>query len=597
MAELVVVARRLYVDEMVHISLPSSLICFEMSHNLQKQLTWQIVAMAENIYAEDDVPGTVRLVDIASQATSALHDASHRDIILVPQPSTDPNDPLNWTDRRKHLAVSMAYLYVLGTGIATSLQYSVLADITKDTGISTADLVQGTGVMFLFFGYACLLWQPLALTYGRRGVYLTSMLLTVPMMVWTAYSTSASEWFGHRVLIGIIVSPIESLCEVTVFDLFFAHNRGTYMGLYVFILFGSNFLAPLVAGWFNDAYGWRWTMHFGAMICAVCFVIMFFFMEETIYFRQSPVEGREIDFNVSGNASLQDKDNTNNSEKDTPTTKASSMETSVRDASTINQSINSGWRKYSFFKAIPGRPSNMDMLRMVYRPVIMVFRFPTVAWAGFLYGINLAWYNVLNGTASPVLTSAPYNWTAALVGCVYTGPIIGAAIASLWSGNVADWVALRLARRNKGIREPEQRLWVLTVSGVISAAGLIVWGVGAAHNIHWVGLVFGLGMLTFGCVTGGSMAVSYNVDCFKEIAGETTVSIMLIRNTIGFGFSYAITPWWTTQGLQNCFITAAMISIACTSTFLIMIKYGKRIRRWSIPAYRKYMATTVVSQG
>ncbi|KAL2426050.1 putative MFS-type transporter [Exophiala dermatitidis] len=550
--------------------------------------------MARYLSEEDQVPGTVCLVDVASRASTALHDASHKDIILVPRPSSDPNDPLNWTSRRKHLAVCMAYLYVLGTGIATSLQYSVLADITQDTGISTSDLVQGTGVMFLFFGWACLVWQPIALTYGRRGVYLTSMLLTVPMMVWTAYSTSASEWVGHRVLIGIIVSPIESLCEVTVFDLFFAHNRGTYMALYVFILFGSNFLAPLVAGWFNDAYGWRWTMHFGAIICAVCFTIMFIFMEETMYFRESPAEGQET-VDTAAEVSTTGKSNTE-SDKAMPSIETTAT-LQARVPSSVMDDINSGWRKYTFFKAVPGRPGNMDMFRMVYRPVIMVFRFPTVAWAGFLYGINLAWYNVLNGTASPVLTAAPYNWSAALVGCVYAGPIIGAASASLWSGNVADWIALRLARRNNGIREPEQRLWILIVSGIISAAGLILWGVGAAHNVHWIGLVFGLGMLTFGCVTGGSIAVSYNVDCFKEIAGETTVSIMLVRNTIGFGFSYAITPWWTTQGLQNCFITAAMISLACTSTFVIMIMYGKRLRRWSIPAFRKYMSTAAGFHG
>jgi hypothetical protein len=183
-----------------------------------------------------------------------------------------------------------------------------------------------------------------------------------------------------------------------------------------------------------------------------------------------------------------------------------------------------------------------------------------------------------------------------LVGCVYTEPIIGAACASLWSGNFADWIALKLARRNKGIREAEHRLWVLLLSGIMSAAGLITWGVGAYYEVHWIGLVFGLGMLTFGCVTGGSIAVSYNVDCFKEIAGETTVSIMLIRNIIGFGFSYAITPWWTSQGLQNCFISAGMISLVCTFTFLGMIVYGKRIRRWSTPAYRKYIASTVVAQ-
>jgi MFS family permease len=548
--------------------------------------------MSQHASDEEYVPGTVYLVDINGQVTSALHDVSHNHIVLIPRPSLDPNDPLNWSHSRKLLAVSMAYLYVFGTGIPTSLQYSVLADITADTGISTASLVQGTGIMFLFFGWACLIWQPIALTYGRRGVYLITTLLTIPLMVWTAYSTSASEWFAHRMLIGIVVSPIESLCEVTVMDLFFAHNRGTYMGIYVFILFGSNFLAPLVAGWFNDAYGWRWTMHFGAMISAACFVVMFFFMEETIYFRGNAHEAEQIAHSrrnvlVKG-------------EKKAASEKGTCIAPILSPAASTHipqrRSINAGWSMYTPFKTLTNRPTNVDMLRMVYRPVLMIFQFPTVAWAGFLYGINLAWYNILNGTVSPVFASAPYNWSAALVGCVYIGPMIGAAVASLWSGNAADWIALRLATRNNGIREPEHRLWVLSVSGIMSAAGLVIWGVGASHGVHWVGLAFGLGMLTFGCVTGGAIAVSYNVDCFKEMAGETTVSIMVVRNTIGFGFSYAITPWIKTRGLQNCFITASMVSIACTLTFLIMIAYGKHLRRWSIPAHRKYTSTTVVSQ-
>lgn len=316
-------------------------------------------------------------------------------------------------------------------------------------------------------------------------------------------------------------------------------------------------------------------------------------MEETIYFRKNAIEGEEVDA-VEKSGSM-GKDCNENPMKAPSTDAAPSSTSSMRNARYCN--INAGWNRYTLFKTLPGRPSNLNMLRMAYRPVLMIFRFPTVAWAGFLYGINLAWYNVLNGTASPVLSASPYNWSAALVGCVYAGPIIGAAFASLWSGNAADWIALKLARRNKGIREAEHRLWVLLFSGIMSAAGLITWGVGAYHQIHWVGLVFGLGMLTFGCVTGGSIAVSYNVDCFKEIAGETTVSIMLIRNTIGFGFSYAITPWWTSQGLQQCFITAGMISLACTFTFLVMIVFGKRIRRWSIPAYQRYMASIVIAQN
>lgn len=115
------------------------------------------------------------------------------------------------------------------------------------------------------------------------------------------------------------------------------------------------------------------------------------------------------------------------------------------------------------------------MFGMMIRPLIIIVRFPCIAWAGFIYGINLSWYQVLNGTASPVLSAPPYNWPAAFVGCIYVGPMVGAVFGCIWSGAIADKLAIYLARRNRGIREPEQRLWPLAVAGVFSGAGLITW--------------------------------------------------------------------------------------------------------------------------
>lgn len=120
-------------------------------------------------------------------------------------------------------------------------------------------------------------------------------------------------------------------------------------------------------------------------------------------------------------------------------------------------------------------------------------------------------------------------------------------------------------------------------------------GVSAYHGVHWVGLVFGLGMLIFGVVvTGGSIALSSSVDCFKEISGESMAAVIVIRNTIGFGFSYAITPWYTNNGLQDCFITARMLSLVCTFTFLGMIRKEEDLRRFSAKKYWEYVATSAV---
>jgi hypothetical protein len=153
-------------------------------------------------------------------------------------------------------------------------------------------------------------------------------------------------------------------------------------------------------------------MHLGAIFCAVCFVIMFFYMEETIYFRDSAVEGEEV-VTVK-------KDTTREKDIDEQSTKAEAATTASSPISPRRTpqylDINAGWNRYPLFKTLLGRPSNSNMIRMAYRPVIMIFRFPTVAWAGFLYGMNLAWYNVLNDTASPILSASPYNWSAAFSG-------------------------------------------------------------------------------------------------------------------------------------------------------------------------------------
>ena len=55
------------------------------------------------------IPGTVHLVDL-NHNIHARHSRGNGDIILNPTPSNDPNDPLNWTPRRKLLSLICANL-------------------------------------------------------------------------------------------------------------------------------------------------------------------------------------------------------------------------------------------------------------------------------------------------------------------------------------------------------------------------------------------------------------------------------------------------------------------------------------------------------
>lgn len=74
-------------------------------------------------------------------------------------------------------------------------------------------------------------------------------------MIWVPHATTNGQWIGSKILQGFVGAPIESLCEISITDIYFQHERGTYMGLYAFMLAGSNFLAPILAGFINDGQG------------------------------------------------------------------------------------------------------------------------------------------------------------------------------------------------------------------------------------------------------------------------------------------------------------------------------------------------------
>ncbi|KAL8822620.1 MAG: hypothetical protein Q9191_006643 [Dirinaria sp. TL-2023a] len=145
-----------------------------------------------------------------------------------------------------------------------------------------------------------------------------------------------------------------------------------------------------------------------------------------------------------------------------------------------------------------------------------------------------------------------------------------------------------MARRNNGIMQPEYRLWLFGLSVVLIPSGLVLWGVGAAHQVHWFGLVFAMGVIAFTNSLGLQLSVSYCIDSYRELSGEAIVTVILIRNSMSFGIGYGITLWVTNLGLQNAFVVASMVGLAQALTFLLMIKFGYRLRKASAGRYRAY---------
>ncbi|KAI7167696.1 MFS general substrate transporter [Hortaea werneckii] len=482
-------------------------------------------------------PGTVHLVDLDHHVQGKnLHAKGHQDVILVPAPSDDPDDPLNWPRRRKLLSLACMCIYTWFAGIANSVVYSVETPLAEALGITVGDINAGTGYLFLLCGWGLLFWQP----YGKRPTYLISIAATLALTMWGPYAASNGQWIAKNVLGGFFSAPIEALPEVSVSDVFFAHERGTFMGVYAFVLAGI-----------NDTLGYQWVFYIPAIFLAFAFVFLFFLKKRTT---------------------------THETPEASPASEKVAADNEAPDSSSAEIGAVLHKRKTYLQKlSLKDRPRPQ---RMPYRCILSLrpLSWPVIFYAGFSYGSYLIWFNVLNATASLILGGAPYNFSSSMVGLSYLSCLLGVIAAALYTGYFSDWMALKLARRNNGIFEPEHRLWGFALPTLVLPASLILWGVGAAHGVHWFGLIVAMFGTAFCNTAGITLSVNYLVDSYHEISGDGMTTVMLIRNTMSFAIGYAITPWVDDLGYEGCFISAAFVGLAIGAVFLLMTWRGKHLR-------------------
>lgn len=422
--------------------------------------------------------------------------------------------------------------------------------------------------MFLFFGLGCIIVHPLSLKFGKRPIYLVSVLGTALVQLWGPKVNSSGAWIGSKIIQGLLGASVESLCEVTVSDIWFEHERGRWIGVYGFALMFASNIAPVVAGFITQKMGWRWVLYWGSIFNAVCFFFLFLFFEETNFRRQDYVQRTQV---------LDEEEEV-----------FELTEEKKREKERVHEEVEAGqiFEKKSFVSRLSlfSYSKETPFLRMLIRPFTLV-KYPVILFSGFMCGTGLICFNICNATTSYVLSNAPYSFPASIVGLCYLCPCVMVLIFSFYGGYISDKLRILLARRNGGISEPEHRLWLLSAYLILCPPALILWGVGADNGIHWFAIVFGMGLVKgLGTLTSIS-ALNYVVDSYRDITSDSMVVVMLIRNTMSFSISYGITPWFMNEGLTRCFAEASGLAFGCCATMFIFVIWGKRLREMSAEGY------------
>ena len=85
----------------------------------------------------------------------------------------------------------------------------------------------------------------------------------------------------------------------------------------------------------------------------------------------------------------------------------------------------------------------------------------------------------------------------------------------------SDRLAAYFTKRNNMIREAEMRLGVLLPAMIIAPCGIILYGLAAEHNLHWVAYFFGVGMDQWGSLFYFSFTLAYAVDSYQSNTSES----------------------------------------------------------------------------
>lgn len=85
---------------------------------------------------------------------------------------------------------------------------------------------------------------------------------------------------------------------------------------------------------------------------------------------------------------------------------------------------------------------------------------------------------------------------------------------------MADNIALRATKRNRGIREPEMRLPACFIAVLLTFFGALISSLTYQAKTHWIGPILGFGVLSAGAQMGATLAMAYSLDCHKEVCGQ-----------------------------------------------------------------------------
>ncbi|KAJ5157520.1 uncharacterized protein N7482_008620 [Penicillium canariense] len=552
----------------------------------------------------EHVPGTANIYerDDRNDHTDTVgvkHDWTTKEpTILVPQPSDDPNDPLNWPLWRRDLILAiLSFVTVLCTTLTSILAANTvkIAEVVQITFVEAALL---TGYHLCGVGVAGILIVPTARIWGKRHLFLLGHVLMIVSCAWAGGSgTNHKSLLWARIFQGVALAPFEGLVNACVGDLYFVHERGKRMAVSNVALFGAAFLTPVIVGKMTVTMGWEWSFYFVAIFLAASLPLMIFFVPETAYRRADYLN---TDFKHKSAHSESTDSHQPLSDPVTEESKAFVPGTgNFNGTSRTEVSATPIPEKDSFIRSLrlfTGRKTDEKFWKLLLRP-FPLFLHPGILWVGTVFGplnptncdadhqfqacliqgVVIGWTVFIGVILALVFEGPPLWFHEDQTGYLYTGAFIGSMIGLVLSGVLTDFMTKMMVKLNHGKYEPEFRILLVIFQLVFACMGLygFGWTAGNITKYHWLLPDVFFAFLIIGMVMGAVAASLYIVDAHREIAIEAFTCLLIFKNMFSFVLTFFAYGWMAYGGVKHTMTVIGSIQVGICCLSIPMYIFGK----------------------
>ncbi|KAL7273525.1 hypothetical protein RUND412_003620 [Rhizina undulata] len=457
--------------------------------------------------------------------------------VLSPQPSDDPDDPLNWSPFKKHMILFIVGLSAFSAdfGSGAGIPCIVLQGIEWKMDPAKVNYAGNLNVLFL--GIGGFWWIPFSYFWGRAPVLFWTTFAGALFTLGCCVTESFETFYGLRAMMGFTLTACQSIGLSFVKDMFFFHEHARKIGLWAALFLVAPFFGPFLANFIIVGTGnWRNVFWVVFAVCCLDLALILGWADETWYNRsleKQPIRGRRL------------------------------------------------WRVLGIWQIQNHEGNFLTVKRSMERLTTILFK-PVILPVTLYYTMSFMWGVGINITTSILfetpISAGGYGFSARDVGFLYFTPMVAVILGETFGHFFNDFLANRYIRRHNGAFEPEVRLWTCFIGAFFMIPGLIIVGQGLHRHLHWVSLVMGWGSYVFGVVLASVAITTYALDSYPTASGEVAGYLNFARVVGGFSIGYFQQPWGAAQGYDVSFgIQAGIVAVAVVVLVGIQ-RWGKEMR-------------------